>query len=515
MRVLIRTDASFHIGAGHVMRCLALADELKRNDVHVLFVCRNQPGNLISLIRSKGYEVCSLPEPDLSGIEDSGADPPYANWLGVTWRQDAEETIQVLTKYDKYNLLIVDHYALDHNWLASVRPYFANILVIDDLADRRLDCDVLLDQTFGRRVDDYQHLMPKYCKALLGARYALLRPQFAMRRQEAIIRRAGQSCTCDRILVSMGGMDPDDLTSFVLHGLEKIPWLNSVAVDVILGSNAPNIEEVKKNASRSKLSVSVHSGIDDMAEFMLKADLAVGAGGTTAWERCCLGLPTLMVITADNQKFLVKSLTSVGAAVNLGESSQLTAESFAEAVDSLFRQEGRYKKMVTAAFAICDGLGAERVAREIAKQPSRVYLRTATEQDCKLVFTWQSNPDMRKFCRNPKVPSWQEHQSWFYRSIKDGERELFIVESGDNSVGVLRLDRLQEKSDIFEVSILIGPEWQGLGVGLEALRYLRKFRPEVDFIAEVLGANIASKRLFIAAGFTPLDETWFLSKSKT
>ena len=509
MHCVFRVDASLTMGTGHMMRCLTLAKHLRNMGAHVLFASRLHEGHLCDFIEQLGFFVYRLPVPVMGFVAEQV--PSHARWLGVDWQQDADEFMEVFAGRDKQvDWLIVDHYALDYRWEQYVRSLVKQILVIDDLADRKHDCDLLLDQSFGRCKNYYRPYLLTDCQQLLGSEYALLRSQFAKIRQKALKKRAS-STHISNILISMGGVDPDNITSLVIQGLETITWPGTVCIDVVLGGT-PHHEQVRELALKSHLKINVLSDVLDMAGLMVNADLAIGAGGTTAWERCSLGLPTLVVITADNQKFLVKNLVSVGAIISLGKSAQVTVKSFAKAVGLLLPQKRYYEKMVTAAFSICDGLGVERVAGKIFRQSTNYCLRMAREEDCKLVFTWQANPKVRQYFRNPEVPSWQEHRSWFYQSVKDSDRELFIIECESQAVGVIRLDKIKEEKVFFEISILVALEWQGRGVGLEVLRSLRKSRPEDTFIAKVLEKNTVSKKLFTSAGYASLDHNQFISK---
>ena len=205
MAVVIRADASTRIGIGHVMRCLTLADALQGRGVDVVFVCREFTGHCIPLIQDRGYGAYVLEKPSssLSLIDDG--EPDHALWLEVSWQQDAEETLSILKRADvTIDSLVIDHYALDFRWHQFFRQHTQKIMVIDDLEDRKHDCDVLLDQTYGRSGSDYQGLVPEGSRVLLGANYALLRPQFVKKRQKSIDRRGGTS-NIRRILVSMGG----------------------------------------------------------------------------------------------------------------------------------------------------------------------------------------------------------------------------------------------------------------------------------------------------------------------
>jgi UDP-2,4-diacetamido-2,4,6-trideoxy-beta-L-altropyranose hydrolase len=282
----MRADASLDIGSGHVIRCLTMADELRRKNATIQFVCRDFQGHLCHIIESRGYKPVLLPE--ANGSRTNEAVPIHAAWLGADWQTDAEETKAVIG--DKpADWLIVDHYAIDSRWHAHLRDSVSHIMVIDDLADRRLDCDILLDQTFGRNGGDYDLLVPKGCKILAGSQFALLRPEFAMAREQAL-RRRREFRGVSQILVSMGGVDPTNVTGIVLDVLALMVWKNGhPRVEVVLGSSAPHLEGIREKVASHPLPVSLRVDTPDMASLMSVADLAIGAAGTTSWERCCLG----------------------------------------------------------------------------------------------------------------------------------------------------------------------------------------------------------------------------------
>jgi UDP-2,4-diacetamido-2,4,6-trideoxy-beta-L-altropyranose hydrolase len=314
MKVVFRVDASVCIGIGHVMRCLTIADALNAEGVQCLFICREHTGNLIDVIENRGHRVCRLPmRQSRVEIDHESKDSSrliYTDWLECPWQVDAEETLNSV-RSEAVSWLIVDHYALDERWEKHLRSHCQNIMVIDDLADRRHDCDLLLDQTYGCTISSYQHLVPETCKVLTGSKYALLRPDFVDLREYSLQRRIKPKL--ENILITMGGMDSNNISGSVLHFLEKCSWLKDCLVTVVMGANAPYLEDVKKIAQNMSLKVDVKVNVTDMAKIMADSDIAIGAAGSTAWERCCLGLPTLMCVLAENQRMIAHALSTVGA----------------------------------------------------------------------------------------------------------------------------------------------------------------------------------------------------------
>jgi UDP-2,4-diacetamido-2,4,6-trideoxy-beta-L-altropyranose hydrolase len=357
MQVVVRVDASLEIGSGHVMRCLTLADELRRKKAMIRFVCRDFQGHLCRTIESRGYETVLLPRADGSRYGESA--PNHAAWLGTDWRTDAEETVAVIGDVPA-DWLIVDHYAIDSRWHAHLRASASRILVIDDLADRELDCDLLLDQTFGRSRGDYDPLVPEGCQILAGSVFALLRPEFTVAREQAL-RRRREFRGVFQILVSMGGVDPANVTGTVLDVLAAMVWNNGhPRVDVVLGSSAPHLADIRARVASHPLRVVLSVDTPDMAGLMSAADLAIGAAGTTSWERCCLGLPTLIAVLAENQKTVAEELERAGVVMVWDGPAELS-----EALKSVDKSPQKWKSMSEAAATICDGQGSQRVVQEM------------------------------------------------------------------------------------------------------------------------------------------------------
>lgn len=358
-KISFRVDASMTMGIGHVMRCLTLADSLKGRGAQCQFICRQHPGNLIPLIIERGYAVHPLPlqsEPrwELLPTPDPADRPPHASWLGSHWETDARQTRAAIgTK--KTPWLIVDHYSIDTQWENELRSSCDHTMIIDDLADRSHDCDILLDQTYKRTETDYRHLTPAACHLFTGAQYALLRPEFAKLRAYSLGRRKNPQLK--RLLISMGGIDKDNVTTQLLHTLTECKLAADCHVQVVMGKNAPWLDEVKSSIKKLSWSSEVLVDVRDMARLMAESDLAIGAAGSTTWERCCLGLPTLMMVLADNQRIIAEAL-SQSSAVRLIE----TPDELRQAV-SLSATELR--QMSHAALEITDGKGTKRITQRL------------------------------------------------------------------------------------------------------------------------------------------------------
>ncbi|MES1932235.1 pseudaminic acid biosynthesis-associated protein PseG [Salinisphaera shabanensis T35B1] len=264
--------------------------------------------------------------------------------------------------------LVVDHYSLDIRWESRVRRHVANVLVLDDLADRQHQAEILLDQNLGREAKDYARLVPPHCELLIGPQYAVLRPEFALTREESLRRR--DEPRLKKLLVTMGGMDKDNVTGKVLYALRGCSLPDDFEIDVVMGSNAPWLENVRVQAGAMPRPTRVLVDIQNMAERMAEADLAVGAAGSTSWERCCLGLPTLIVTLAENQYEVAYELHELGAA-RLLDVGPLFVENLRDTFEQL--DAGALRTMSVKASEIANGEGLDYlVAKILSTNPKKI-----------------------------------------------------------------------------------------------------------------------------------------------
>ena len=357
MKVGFRTDASLQIGSGHVYRCLTLADALAAKGATCVFFCRPHDGNLMDFIDVRGHSVIALGKPSQAKAEADN----HVTWLGTTWETDAKETVDAVAGI-KPDWLVVDHYALDARWEHMLRPACSRLMVIDDLADVPHECDLLVNQNLGRALEDYAGLIPVGATALLGPDYALLRPEFATLRPESLAKRAADP-VLRRILVTLGGVDKDDATTRVLDALNGSALSDDVTVTIVMGPHAPWLNRVRDRAASMRLPAEVRIGVRDMARLMAESDLSIGAGGSTTWERCALGLPSVTVVIAENQRSIAKALEKAGGTI----SSYNSADCGREIRALLARDElnEALVQMSRSAARITDGNGAARVVERM------------------------------------------------------------------------------------------------------------------------------------------------------
>ena len=354
MHIVFRADASIQIGTGHVMRCLTLADALRERGARSTFVCRTHSGHLLDVIAHRGHHAVALPSSatTTNRIPD---DTGHAAWLGTDWQTDAQQTREALGG-DGVDWLVVDHYALDQRWEQALRPHCQNLMVVDDLADRPHDCDVLLDQNLGRSPQDYDGLLKPHTATYIGPQYALLRPEFARLRSQSLARRAEPQFK--HLLITMGGVDKDNATGQMLQALTACHLPSDLRITVVMGPYAPCLAEVKQQAAQMLWATEVLVGVSDMAQLMADSDLCIGAAGGTSWERCCLGLPTLLLVVADNQLPGAQSLEKAGAALVVGN-AQDVSQVFEKHMQS--DANVQLKNLALAAAAVSDGLGMQRI----------------------------------------------------------------------------------------------------------------------------------------------------------
>ncbi|MBT4989359.1 MAG: UDP-2,4-diacetamido-2,4,6-trideoxy-beta-L-altropyranose hydrolase [Rickettsiales bacterium] len=314
--IVFRVDSSCQIATGHVMRCLTLAKYLKKYQIEIVFICRDLEGNVIERIEKEGFNLRILTKPN---VKLSVSENEYDNWFEVTWYQDASETEEILSELKEDITLIIDHYSIDYKWHKSIRPFVKKIVVIDDLANRKHDCDIVIDQNLYHDFQNrYNDLVSDNCQKFLGNDYAILREQFYQisKRDRNNVRN---------ILIFFGGIDPDNLTLKAINSVILAQQSLNVGFNVIVIGAKNNFQaEVMQLCTESTFEYKLF--VDNMAEIMNWADLSIGAGGTTSWERCHLNLPAIVISFADNQIEICNALADYGMIKYLGNSKDITEE---------------------------------------------------------------------------------------------------------------------------------------------------------------------------------------------
>lgn len=497
MKVAFRVDASSQIGTGHFMRCLTLADALRRQNARIRFVCRHLPDYLKAMLAEKGHEYSPLEGPS---CDTSQGNPTYAHWLGTSQSTDANDALLALSDH-AWDWLVVDHYALDASWESPLRKAAGRLLVIDDLANRRHDCDLLLDQNFYSDMDGrYSGLVPAHCRLLLGPRYALLRDEFRLSREQ-LTRRNGP---VRRVMVFFGGMDADNHTGRIVTALAN-HRIDGLHVDVVIGAQHPRREQIEAACNDQHFDCHVQTG--RMAELMARADLAIGAGGAATWERCCVGLPAIAVCTAGNQARQVADAASAGMLYAPEIRGDLTV-AIGKHFSALMENEGLRHLISLNAMKAVDGRGTLRTLEYM--DSGKTEVRTAVQGDAKNLFDWRNQPAVRAVSRNSELIDWETHLKWFSSVLNNPDTLLLIGQRGGSPVGVVRFD---VAGDAAEVSIYLVPGTHVPGQGRELLnsaeRWFAEKRHDVrELRATVLGDNVRSQRLFVGAGYQPESATY-------
>ena len=330
-RIVFRADASAAIGSGHIMRCLGLAEIFAKAGFDVTFAASAESFGLVGALKDSALDRCVLQvAPD---------DEPAA--LRRHWP-------------DGVDLVLVDHYGRDIAFDRACRGWARKVIVVDDLADRVHDADVLLDGV--NHPDDYRGLVPADCALLCGPRYALIDSRFPAARDRAIARRDRRPV--ERVLVTFGQIDAPNMTMRALAALRGVGFDGDV--DIAIGAAAPHLAEVRGAATGR---VRLHVNATNLPALKIAADLAIGAGGVTAWERCCLGLPSVITVIAGNQKTQVAIILNRGAGIGAGEPGEGAEERIASAAGRLIADADLRARMARSAAELIDGHGPMRLVQ--------------------------------------------------------------------------------------------------------------------------------------------------------
>ncbi len=492
------------IGTGHVMRCLALADELTANGTNILFLCREHDGNLCHVIEQRGYQVVRLLKPRATALISREIDEVCDKWLGVSWQVDVQETLNAIANSSAIpDWIIVDHYALDSRWEKAVRKSSPslNILAIDDLADRPHDCDVLLDQNIAKGFElRYRGLVSSSCLQLLGPKYALLQRSYVELHRSAKPRKG----KIRRILVYFGGVDEDDLTGRTLRAWKSLA-IADVNLDVVLPSSGPHVRELR-NAAGEVSNIFLHDALPSLAGLIASADLGIGAGGTTSWERLCLGLPTLVVTIAQNQVAVAHALHEKGLIRLIGSSEAITENAIARELEVAIRRGGD-SQWSEACLESVDGRGTARVYSAMTvEKKTPLIARQATESDENLILDWANDPGTRRNAFNPEPISVDVHRDWFFYRLKNPDQSrLYIVQTERNGTPVGQV-RFEDSCAEWEIHYSLDRDFRGRGVGLSIVKvalaeWQKSLISPVKLFGRVKRENLASRKIFESLGF--------------
>jgi UDP-2,4-diacetamido-2,4,6-trideoxy-beta-L-altropyranose hydrolase len=335
LSIMFLCSASSRIGGGHVMRCLTLAEEMAGGRATVRFAVNQDAPHVVPSLERAGFSF--------------------------TTGRTLMEAAQIAGRQGSVDAVICDSYEIDAKIERFLRNMAAKVVAIDDLANRPHECDLLIDATYGRSAEDYRDLVPSGATICVGAHYAFLRPEFAALRETSLSRRATVG-RVERVLVSLGLTDIGGVTARVVAALLSTEL--KAQIDVVVGSTAQSRNALAEMAARNSR-LALHVDPADMARLITNADIAIGAGGTSSWERCCLGLPTVLVVLADNQRVIAEKLGEAGAVwLALGASEDHVVK-ITHKVLELSKDASARRRMTGAAAMIVDGRGATRAAEAI------------------------------------------------------------------------------------------------------------------------------------------------------
>jgi glutamate-1-semialdehyde 2,1-aminomutase/spore coat polysaccharide biosynthesis protein SpsF len=482
---VFRFEADKKIGVGHAMRSNAFA----------------------SLLDQLGWRVFwALSESSSAFLKEST--PPGAV-IDVT-HGSAEEQASAIFKAcgGSCELLVVDHYGATVGLEQAMAKGGATVAVFDDLIDAQSDADVIVNPAPDIVPEAYRAIARPETRFLLGPENALLRAQFTAARPNVAARIAAKY-KIERILIAFGGTDPVNGTGIALRALEKA---DISRIDVMLGAKAAYLDAVREQATRMGHRVHLMLDVAEVAEIMAKADLVIGTPGTGTWERACLGLPSLLVVIASNQRLNAETVAARGAALLCGTLTASTEDKIVAGLranlDRLRNDPDLYRCMHEAARALSDGRGALRLAAAIVpathlKDGTAVTLRLAEMTDARWLYDWQQAPETRRFALSRKRFSFEDHCRWLAAKLDNSRDLLLIGTAGGKPCGFIRLDWFGADKDRIQylVSIAAAPGQHGRGVGTALLQAVRALAPDAHFYAKVLPENEASLALFRGCGY--------------
>ncbi len=355
IKAFFRVDASFEIGYGHIYRCLTLADALASRGVRSTFACRNLEGIPLDLIKSRGHNLELITIPD-NYLKSKTHMPVFSK---SAWSYDAAVSRNLINKPIEF--IIVDHYEIDFQWEQELKDLSKKFIVIDDLANRKHNCNFLIDQNLGSTKEDYKTLISKDTKLFIGPKYALLRPEFKKYRDYSVNRR--QDLDIQNILISFGGADKNNFVKKILITLKKIKLPKLSKIEIIVGKGNTQKESLKEICKSFPFVVNFYEDISNMAEIMAQSDLIIGAAGSSSWERCSLGIPSIIFILAENQKKVAYALEKEKCSILVKE-NEFFEDDLISALD-YFSNTSNLKKSINTCRNICDGDGVNKIIRRM------------------------------------------------------------------------------------------------------------------------------------------------------
>ena len=500
MRVAIRVDASVEMGVGHVQRSVSLAQALRARRAQISFVTRDLGFGSAAIMHEQGFEdVRVLPASENGSNRDGEpltscpSDIPHGDWARVDQRDDAAQTIAALAQ-EAPDWVVIDSYSFDARWHETVRLGLGcRIAVIDDLADRQLSPDLLIDHNLheDHRMK-YANVIDRESRLLDGPRFGLLAPAYVTSPKYTYSPKVRS------IGIFMGGGDARNFSERMFDAVLASRF--SGEIEIVLNSANSHLARLRERVE-ARRGAFISTDLPDLAGFFARHDLQIGAGGGATWERCCIGVPSVLVITADNQNVVIPQIVArdIAAAPDAP-----TVGAVARTVRRLIDNPARRRELAENARATVDGFGAARVA--VAMLAETLVVRPAVLADVQNLFDWRNAPDNRTMMTNADAMEYADHCAWLDRVLADENRRLFVGEVGGEPVGSIRFDIVNGTA---EVSLHLDPNFHGLGLGPKLLSAGEAASGAVSFIAKVLDKNRPSKLLFARSGYTRIgSENW-------
>ena len=515
LKIAIRVDANDQIGGGHFRRCFSLAEEIKARGHTTLFISTSLPMKLRQMLKTSGFNYKVLePSTKTQKILKPESYSVYENWLELPKIQDAKGTREIVEKF-RPNWVIFDNYALDFEWVTVVRKNLDRVpfLAIDDLDNRNLGADFLLDQTSLRK----RKRKYKSVAFLEGPRFTLLTKNFRELRTQSILERSirqSRNCIGKKfcILISVGMYDPKKIMPYLLRATAII---KDVHIDVAISSDSQTLSQIRKLA-KVYANINLHLDKSDISFLMLKADLCIGATGMSTWERCCMGLPTLTIAIAQNQRNLTKELKKINAAKVITITQAKSKKNLYDTVSNLVNSPEILKKLSKNSKNLCDGLGAKRVMDFLEAK-----LRSVKITDSRKLLTWRNKSFVREMSLDKKTLSEKEHRKWMQKT-QNGLKGIWLIYSeGNVEIGHCNSVFIS-KNEVFW-SFYIGENSFSKGSGKRMLAFFLKqlfYEKGIKTInAKVLNQNFKSKLVHQHLGFSCINKskeysTFSLSRTK-
>lgn len=480
--LLIRVDASVTIGTGHVMRCLALAQAWRQAGNEVVFAMSQTFPAIEARIAAENCAVVRL-RGEIAGDEDC-------------------ECAQMLARKCSSEWVVLDGYLFGVEYQRKIKGAGFRLLVLDDVG---LPHGNYADAILNQNIHANETLYPG-CRngatCLLGPQFALLRREFrVLGPVNKEIRRTGT-----RVLVMMGGTDPENVTEKVLCAVQARSS-ESLQMIVVVGPGNPHIDGLRRLISEASCQIEIVDNPCSIAELMRWADIAISAAGSTVWELCLLGVPSMLLATAPNQIPGAQELARLGIAVYLGRPHDVVWSRLADEARSLLASQTRRKQMSQAAKNLVDGEGAKRAVD--ALRAADLKLRRVTEEDCVLLWQWVNDPEVRSASFQTAPIPFAEHKRWFTSKMKSEQTVIYIAEDGTGTpIGQFRVE-WDEIGGTAQVGVTIAPEKRGLGFASSLIRRATKQASEEtgvrQFHAYIKPENQASLHAFKSAGFSGFE----------